>query len=151
MTTGNAYDRCPRMALPRIVAAPAVPRVLIAEDQPAIQELLCWAIQLAGYRTTICAGRQAALTWIDRAMPSEDHPSLILLDLSIPRTSDATDSLRRLRARWHDAYGELPQIIVLTTSKKVQEDLTPIECVVLKPFHVRDLIALIQRVIAFTS
>jgi len=139
------------MALPRADVAPAAPHVLIAEDQPAIQELLCWALELAGYRTTACAGRQAALTWIDRAMPSGDCPALILLDLSIPCTNDAADFLRHLRARWQDARGMLPQIIVLTTSKRVQEDLMPMERVVLKPFHVRDLIALIQRVIPFAS
>ena len=69
-------------------------------------------------------------------MPSEDHPALILLDLSIPSTTDTADFLRQLRARWFDACGELPQIIVLTTSKQVQEDLVPEEHVVLKPFHV---------------
>ena len=151
MTTGNADNASVRTALAGADAASTAPRILIAEDQPAIQELLCWVIQLAGYRTTVCAGRQAALTWIDRVMPSEDYPALILLDLSVSCTNDAVDFLRRLRARWHDTCGVLPQIIVLTTSKQVQEDLAPIERVVLKPFHVRDLLALIQRVIPFAS
>jgi CheY-like chemotaxis protein len=84
-------------------------------------------------------------------MPSGCCPELILLDLSIPCTNDAADLLHQLRVRWHDACGVLPQIIVLATSKKVQEDLAAQEHVVLKPFHVRDLIALIQRVIPFTS
>ena len=149
MMTGNADNASVRTALARADADPTTPRILIAENQPAIQELLCWVLQLAGYRTTVCAGRQAALTWIDRSMPSEDHPALILLDLSIPSTTDAADFLRQLRARWLDACGELPQIIVLTTSKQVQEDLAPEEHVVLKSFHVRDLLALIQRVIPF--
>jgi len=151
MTTGNAEDADGRGALPRTDPAPVASHVLIAEDQPAIQELLRWVLQLAGYRTTVCAGRQAALTWIDRVMPSEDCPALILLDLSVSCTNDAVDFLRRLRERWHDACGVLPQIIVLTTSKQVQEDLAAIERVVLKPFHVRDLLALIQRVIPFAS
>jgi two-component system chemotaxis response regulator CheY len=147
MMTGNA-DPCGRTALPGADAVPTAPHVLIAEDHPAIQELLGSVLQLAGYRTTACAGRQAALTWIDRTMPG-DCPALILLDLSIPCTNDAADFLSHLRARWHDACSVLPEIIVLTTCKKVQEDLMPMECVVLKPFHVRDLIALIQRVVPF--
>jgi two-component system chemotaxis response regulator CheY len=151
MMTGNADNASVRTAPAKADAAPTAPHILIAEDQPAIQELLCWVFQLAGYRTTVCAGRQAALTWRDRAMPSEGHPALILLDLSIPYTNDAADFLRHLRARWLDACDVLPQIIVLTTSKQVQEDLAPREWVVLKPFHVRDLIALIQRVIPFAS
>jgi DNA-binding response OmpR family regulator len=144
MMTGNADNASVRTALARADAAPTSPHILIAEDQPAIQELLCWVLQLAGYRTTKCAGRQAALTWRDRAMPAGDHPTLILLDLSILYTTDAANFLRHLRARWLAACGKLPQIIVLTTNKQVQEDLTPGEWVVLKPFHVRDLIALIQ-------
>ncbi len=151
MTTGNANNACGRMALLRTDVTPAAPHVLIAEDQPAIQELLCWTLQLAGYRTTACAGREAVLTWIDGAMPSGDYPVLILLDLSIPCTNDAADFLHQLRTRWHDACGVLPQVIVLTTNKRVQEDLAPMERVVLKPFHVRGLIALIQRVIPFAS
>jgi len=147
--TGNADNASARTALARADADPTTPRILIAEDQPAIQELFCWVLQLAGYRTTVCAGRQAALTWKDRAMPSEDHPALMLLDLSIPSTTDAADFLRQLRARWLGACGGLPQIIVLTTSKQMQEDLAPEEHVVLKPFHVRDLLAPIQRVIPF--
>jgi two-component system chemotaxis response regulator CheY len=149
MMTGNA-DPCGRTALPGADAVPTTPHILIAEDHPAIQELLCWVLQRRGYRTMACAGRQAALTWIDRAMPSGDCPALILLDLSIPCTNDAANFLYHLRARWHDTCGVLPQIIVLTTCKKVQEDLMPMERVVLKPFHVRDLMALIQRVISST-
>lgn len=151
MMTGNADNASVRTALTRADADPTTPRILIAEDQPAIQELLRWVLQLAGYRMTVCAERQSALTWIDRSMPSEDHPALILLDLSIPSTTDAADFLRQLRARWLDTCGGLPQIIVLTTSKQVQEDLAPEEHMVLKPFHIWDLIALIQRVIPFAS
>ncbi len=81
MMTGNA-DPCGRTALPGADAVPTAPHILIAEDHPAIQELLCSVLQLAGYRTTACAGRQAALTWIDRTLPSGDCPALILLDLS---------------------------------------------------------------------
>jgi DNA-binding response OmpR family regulator len=41
----------------------------------------------------------------------------------------------------------LPHIIVLTTSKQVQKDLAAQERVVLKPFHIHELLALIQQVI----
>ena len=43
MTIGNAEDTYGRKAL----------HIVIAEDQPTIQELLCWTLQLAGYRTTV--------------------------------------------------------------------------------------------------
>jgi DNA-binding response OmpR family regulator len=128
-----------------------VPHILIAEDQPAIQDLLCWTLQLAGYRPTVCAGRQAALTWRDQAMAPGDGPALLLLDLSLLCVTDAADFLHHLRARWREASGVLPQIIVLTTSKQVQEELEMRERVLLKPFHVRELLALIRQVIPRAS
>ena len=45
MMTGNADNASVRTALARAVADLATPRILIAEDQPAIQELLCCRIE----------------------------------------------------------------------------------------------------------
>lgn len=153
MTAGNTDtdNASGRTILRRADAAPVAPHILIAEDQPAIQDLLCWTLQLAGYRPTVCAGRYAALTWRDQALPSGDIPVVLLLDLGLLCTNEGADFLRRVRARWQDADGVLPQIIVLTTSKQVQAELGMRECVLQKPFHVRDLISLIQQVILVAS
>src|SRR2546429_7879278 len=83
-------------------AVPATPSILIAEEQPAIQDLLCWILQLAGYHSIVCAGRQGALTWADKAITGRDIPVVLLLDLSFLDTKEATDFLRHLRAHWHD-------------------------------------------------
>ena len=146
MTTVEWNELDKHRALPQINTLPAAPPILIAEEQAAIQELLSTALALAGYRTTSCAGRQAALTWLDQLTPSGDCPPLLLLDLSLPGTH-AANFLSHLRTRWHDASGVLPHIIVLTTSKQVQKDLAAQERVVLKPFHIHELLALIQQVI----
>jgi len=148
----TAHRRVPyeHVALRRRDALPSAPHILIAEDHPAIQDLLRWALGFAGYRTTACAGGQAAFTQIDQATQTGDCPALILLDLSIPDTN-ALDFLHCLRMRWYNACGTPPQIIVLTTSKKVQEDLSPLERVIRKPFHLRDLLALIQQAIPYSS
>jgi DNA-binding response OmpR family regulator len=146
MTIAERNELDKHRALPQINTLPAAPSILIAEEQAAIQELLSTALALAGYRTTICAGRQAALTWIDQLTPSGDCPALLLLDLSLPDTHTA-HFLSHLRTHWHDACGVLPHIIVLTTSKQVQQDLAAQERVVLKPFHIHELLALIQQVI----
>jgi DNA-binding response OmpR family regulator len=132
-------------------APPTPPHILIAEDQPAIQELLRCALQLAGYRATVCAGRRAALTWKDKLMPAEDAPVVLLLDLSLLDANEASDFLRQVRAQWQDVDGARPQVIVLTTSLQVQQDLELRERVLQKPFHVRDLLALIQQAIAVIS
>jgi CheY-like chemotaxis protein len=131
------------MGLTRVETVPTAPHILIAEDQPAIRELLRWALHLAGYRATVCAGRQAILTWRDQPMASEDA-SVLLLDVSLLCTKAVADFLRHVRAHWQDA-DVLPQIIVLTTNTQVQADLGQKERVLQKPFHVRDLITLIQQ------
>jgi CheY-like chemotaxis protein len=132
-------------------AVPVTPSILIAEEQPAIQDLLYWILQLAGYHSIMCAGRQAALTWADQEMAGRDIPAVLLLDLSFLDTKVATDFLRHLRAHWHDTGGVLPQTIVLTTNPQVLAELGHREHVLQKPFHVRDLLALIRQVTPVAS
>ena len=146
--TDNA-GRCTE--LPRADTMPVAPHILIAEDQPVIQELLRWTLQLAGYRATVCGGRYTALTWKDKAIPSGDFPVVLLLDLSLLGATEAADFLRHLRTGWRDVGSMLPQIIVLTTSKQVQAELGVRERVLQKPFHVRELLMLIQQVILVAS
>ena len=138
-------------ALPQADMVPVAPHILIAEDQPVIQELLLWMLQLAGYRATVCGGRHAALTWRDKVMPSGDSPRVLLLDLSLLCVAEAADLLRHLRADWRDVGGMLPQIIVLTTSTQVQAELGLRERVLQKPFHIRELLMLIQQVVPVAS
>jgi DNA-binding response OmpR family regulator len=151
MMAGNTNNIGGPSTFPRADAVPVVPHILIAEDHPAIQDLLFWTLLLAGYRPTVCAGRQAALTWRDHAMAPGDCPTLLLLDLSLLGVTDAADFLRHLRVRRWDAGGELPQIIVLTTSTQMQAELGIREHVLQKPFHVWDLLALIRKVIPAAS
>ena len=122
---------------------PGAPLILIVEREAAVQEVLCWMLLLAGYRAIVCADHNVALTWGEQINPVED-PALILLDLSLPSAIGAADFLARLRARWQEAGKMLPPIIVLTTSPPVRAELEPRECLLLKPFHVRDLLSLIQ-------
>jgi DNA-binding response OmpR family regulator len=124
----------------------AAPHILIAEQQPAIRELLCRILQLAGYRTTVCGDRQSALTWREQAM-LEDDPALILLDLSLLCAGEAADFLHLLRERWQEAGHVLPQVIVLTTNTQMQAELVTGEQVLQKPFHVREMLALIRQVL----
>lgn len=124
----------------------AAPHILITENQPAIQDLLRWILHLAGYRTTMCADRQALLTWREQALPSED-PVILLLDLSLLCATEAADFLCHLRAKWLDASDVLPQIIVLTTSTQMRAELGTSEHILQKPFHVQDILALIRQVL----
>jgi DNA-binding response OmpR family regulator len=84
-------------------------------------------------------------------MTPGDDPVLLLLDLSLFCVTEAADFLCHLRARWQDAGSALPPVIVLTTSKQVQAELGPRERVLQKPFHVRELLALIRQAIPVAS
>ena len=119
-------------------AFPSSRQVLVVEDNVAIADLLCQTLMLAGYRATAHAGGEA---WIDNAMKSDDPPALVLLDLDNPETNGAA-FLHHLRVEWSTA----PPIIVLTTSKEIHDELAG-ERVVQKPFHVRDLLAEIHKVL----
>lgn len=151
MTAGNTDNACGHTTLSKAESLSAAPHILIVEEQPTIQELLCWVLHLAGYRSTACADRQAALTWKEQAMMPGGDPVALLLDLSLLGVTEALDFLHHLRARWRDAGGTPPTVIVLTTSKQVQRALETREHVLQKPFHVRELLALIQRAISVPS
>ncbi len=115
--------------------------VLVIDDNAAICDMLSWALELAGFRASAIPGGESALTWIDTAIQSGDSPTLILLDLSLE--TKAAAYLHRLRARWKTAP---PPIIVLTTSKEIDNELAG-ERVVHKPFHVHDLLVEVQKVL----
>jgi DNA-binding response OmpR family regulator len=152
MTTRNVEtDPTGEYTAPPSEAMPVPPSILIAEEQPAIQDLLCRTLQLAEYHPIMCAGRQAALTWPDNARAERDIPMVLLLDLSLLDAKGATDFLCHLRTHWQDTGGVLPQIIVLTTDPHVAAELGRREYVLQKPFHVRDLLALIRQVALFAS
>ena len=114
--------------------------VLIIDDVPGIREMLCRALELAGYRASAICNGPGALMWADHAIQSGDSPALILLDLSIPSMNDET-FLHQFRARWNVA----PPIIVLTTSAKIHDDLAGTERVIRKPFHICALLSEVEK------
>ena len=119
--------------------------ILIIEDNPAIADIICRALEIAGYQAMACAERKAALTWINRALEEGYLPALILLDVGISPTN-GVDFLHVLRRQVSQAHCTPPPIILLTASKAIQDEFSAVERVILKPFHVRDLMAEVQRV-----
>ena len=55
--------------------------VLVVEHNPAIREMLCRALKLAGYRVTESAGGEA---WIDSVKQSDDPAALVILRSKYP-------------------------------------------------------------------
>ncbi len=120
--------------------------ILVIEDSPTITDMICCSLELAGYQAMACVSAKAALTWVNRALEVGDLPALILLDVSIPPTN-GTNSLSFLRTQLREAHCTPPAIILLTTSRAIRDEFAEVERVILKPFHVRDLIAEVQKVL----
>jgi CheY-like chemotaxis protein len=114
------------------------PLVLVIDDQPAIQDLLSWALKLHGYRPVCVANGREALVWMEEALCTRQYPAAIILDLLMP-VMDGAEFLTCLRARM-DAFVPIPPVILLTVDKSSHDDLACSQ-VLIKPFHIRDLYA----------
>lgn len=115
-------------------------RVLVAEDDSSLGEFLKRGLELQGYEVEWVADGEAAL---EKA--SEEHPDLVLLDLSLPRR-DGMEVLSELRARQEDCA-----VLVLTgrSGLKVRVeclDLGADDCL-LKPFSYFELTARCRAVL----
>ena len=116
--------------------------ILVVEDEPAIQELITYNLQLAGHRV-VCAetGEQAF------SLIKHELPDLILLDWMLPGAS-GVDVARRLRA---GERTKLVPIIMLTARTDERDKLLGLETgaddYITKPFSPRELIARIKAVL----
>jgi DNA-binding response OmpR family regulator len=72
-------------------------RVLVVEDDRALGAFLRQGMELEGHRVAWAEDGETAL-----ARAAEDHPDLVLLDLSLPRR-DGVEVLAEMRARHEDA------------------------------------------------
>ncbi len=126
-----------------------LPVVLIVDDNPAIRDMVSWALELDGYEPVEVAEGQEALNWIDNAAHEGRYPAVILLNLAVVNM-DGLTFLRQLQAYLSTspcAYRQ-PAIIVIT-SDVVGKDVERlgVERVIVKPFHVRDLLDIVHQLI----
>ena len=113
--------------------------VLIVDDNPAIRDMVSWALELDGFEAAEVADGQEALAWMDNAAREGRFPAVILLDLSMPRMDGGT-FLQRLQGQWEKAH-PIPPIIIITAAQNTPEEPpTHVNHVIIKPFHVRDLL-----------
>lgn len=120
--------------------------VLVVDDEPAIREMLVFALSEAGFRTRECADASQA-----RRSLAEELPDLLLLDWMLPGMS-GVDLARHLRK--HDATRRLP-IIMLTARGEELDKLQGLEVgaddYITKPFSPRELVARIHAVLRRTG
>ncbi len=120
------------------------PIILVIDDNPAIRDMVSWALELDGYEPAEAAEGQEALDWISNAAREGRYPSVILLDLTMPGM-DGNEFLRCLHYQWEAAH-PLPAVVVIT-ARKENPDATRLGVaeIIVKPFHVRDLLDAVHR------
>ena len=118
------------------------PLILVIEDHCATRKVLSCLLQLQRYHPVCVANGQEALEWIENAFQVQEYPDAILLDLLMP-LMDGTRFLNWLRARWC-APVPLPPVILLTAHYGNHDHLACTD-VLLKPFHIGDLLVRLER------
>lgn len=117
-------------------------RILVVEDEPAIREMVAFALRRAEYEP-VQAGDAAEA----HAAIAESVPDLILLDWMLPGVS-GLDVARRLR---RDSLTRDVPIIMLTARGEENDRVNGLEAgvddYVVKPFSSRELLARIKAVI----
>ncbi len=114
---------------------PAMPRILIADDDPHIRALLVFAFAKAGVETIEAADGEAALAAVDAS-----KPDLLVLDINMPRM-DGLEVCRRLRTPGSEG---LPVLFLSSRDDEIDRVLG-IELggddYVTKPFSPREVVA----------
>lgn len=123
------------------------PIVLVVDDNPAIRDMVSWALELDGYEPAEAAEGYEALAWMDNASREGRYPDVILLDLAMPGM-DGHTFLEKLHAQWEPARS-LPAVVVITAGTGGPDATTlGVDSVVVKPFHVRELLDVVHKLTA---
>ena len=88
-------------------------RILIAEDEPHLREVLHMQLELAGFEVIEACDGEAAIE-----LAQQVRPDVILLDVMMPRM-DGYEALRRLRASYATRF--IP--VIMLTAKDTREDV----------------------------
>jgi DNA-binding response OmpR family regulator len=117
-----------------------MPRILVAEDQADIRDLIVLNLRQAGYAVTAVADGQAAL-----ASEIEGASELLILDLMMPKL-DGLDLCKALRAR-----GRATPILMLTAKSTELDRVLGLELgaddYLTKPFSMAELLARVKALL----
>jgi len=120
-------------------AMPTPARILVVEDEPAICDMLAFALHRAGHEVADAMRAQTAI--------AERTPDLILLDWMLPGQSGL-----ELARRWRkDELTRAVPIIMLTARGEEHDRVSGLDAgvddYVVKPFSTRELLARIRAVL----
>jgi CheY-like chemotaxis protein len=127
---------------------PLFPPILLVEDNPVDVDLTLRAFKRRKLVNPVLVARdgEEALQWIPRWEAGEIRPSVILLDLNMPRV-DGLAVLRELKS--HPTLHRIP-VVILTTSKEDRDisaayDLGANSYIV-KPVNFENFMEVAQRI-----
>jgi len=117
-------------------------KVLVVDDDPGIRDVVCFALQKAGFATATAGDGEQAL-----ARFAADPPALVVLDILMPEL-DGVEVCRRLRA---DAKGRATPIVFLSSKDDEVDRIVGLEVggddYVAKPFSPRELVARVRAIL----
>lgn len=119
-------------------------RVLIAEDEPHIVELLTFILDREGYEVTSVADGETALVRLRVPNP----PDLMILDVMLPRRN-GFEVLKAVRS--DERLSGLPVLMLTAKAQSHDRALAEeigVEAYVTKPFSNRDVIEQVRRLAA---
>lgn len=113
--------------------------ILVADDDPHIREIICFALEKAGMKTQAVADGAAALQALERRAPD-----LIVLDIGMPEM-DGLEVCRRLRQR-----SDVPVLFLSARDEEIDRILgleMGGDDYVTKPFSPRELVARVNVIL----
>lgn len=114
------------------------PGVLVVDDNDALRENLAECLEAEGYAVDLAASGAEALERLERA----PLPAVVLLDLMMPgMDGGALAAAIRADRRW-DAV----RLVITTGLSASRVRNLPVDAVLMKPFGVNDLLAVLKRV-----
>ncbi len=120
--------------------------ILIVEDEDALRRIITLNLARRGFSVA----EADSVATADEAIAASPRPfDLILLDINLPDQT-GWDVLRHLQPASSATSAPLPRVIVITAVRPAQSRIEQFQpaAVLLKPFPLRALFALIDRVLA---
>jgi two-component system OmpR family response regulator len=114
-------------------------QILVADDDPHIREIICFALEKAGMKTAAVADGAAALQAVERRAPD-----LIVLDIGMPEM-DGLEVCRRLRQK-----SDVPVLFLSARDEEIDRILgleMGGDDYVTKPFSPRELVARVNVIL----